>query len=146
MLRVSSQLVRGAILLTVHLGTSKDRPASANGGVVVQTLPVRISAQAEARFRRWFRCPRGTSRASTSSFFQTRPHLWHRASDHRSLTRTHSRRALGVWKRGQKSSNLGTVHGPPRDSVRDRAVSILADCDSSGPSGSPQKVIGAQDP
>ena len=49
--------VPGAILPTFHLDTSNDRPACANGGVVVLTLSVWTSAQVEARIRRWFRCP-----------------------------------------------------------------------------------------
>ena len=49
MLRVSSQLFAlGAILPTFHLDTSNDRPASANSGAVVQTLPVWTLALVEA--------------------------------------------------------------------------------------------------
>ena len=53
---------------------------------------------------------------------QTRYLLWLRAPDHRFLARTHSRRALGVWRRGQKWSNSGTSRRCSWDFVRDRLV------------------------
>ena len=54
-----------AILPTFQLDTSRDdRPRCAGGDVMVQTPPVRSSAQATARFRRWCRCPPLCQRAS----------------------------------------------------------------------------------
>ena len=131
-LRVSSQLFAlGAILPTFHLDTSNDRP---NSGAVAQTLPVWTSALVEARSRRWFRCPplckractRATSRPSSSTlfdsatFFRQEHQLWRRAPDHRPLARSRSQRSLGVWRRCQNSSHLGTLHRPSWDLVRDR--------------------------
>ena len=101
------------------------------GCVVVQTPPVRTSAQVMTRFRRWFRCPPRCQRALYSRNFacllletpghrhtlQTRRHHWRRAPDHRSLTRNHSRRALGVWRRP-----LGILQRPSWEFVRDKPL------------------------
>ena len=132
-LRVFSQLSSRS-----NLDTSNDRPACASGGVVVQKTPVRTSAQVMACFRRWFRCPALCQRAGlvlaqqrvpaprdslTLPHLQTRHQLWRGAPEHRSLRKTHSRQALAVWKRAQKSiCNLGTLNRPPWDFVRDRVL------------------------
>ena len=101
---------------------------------------------------------RATSRASSARLFghgdilQTGHHLQRQPRDTRFLVRSHSGRALGVWRRGQTSSNLGSYHGPLWDVVRDRALcqhqlrttaSAIhpENCESTRPGGSPQKVI-----
>ena len=50
--------------------------------------------------------------------FQVSRRCWRRALDCRFLARTHSRRALGVWRRGRKSSNSDSFHRSSWDSVR----------------------------
>ena len=124
MLPIFSQLfVPGAILPT-HPDTSNDRPARANGGAVAQTQPVRTSVEVEARFRRWFRCPplcqRGglkpaQLRVPAPRDSLTLPHFSDKipalasGSEQRSLTKSHSPRSLGVWRRCQNSSHSGII-------------------------------------
>ena len=64
-----------------------------------------------------------TTHASSSRLFGTRYIFLNKtpplASDTRFLARTHSRRALGVWRRREKSSNSDSVQRSSWDSVRD---------------------------
>ena len=63
-LRGFSQLFApGVTLPTFNPATSNDRPAYANGGVVVQKPLVRISMSAVSRLRRWIRRPPFCQRA-----------------------------------------------------------------------------------
>ena len=119
--RMTSQLfASGANLPNVHLDTSHYRQARAGGGVVVQKPPVRTSAQVIvagfadllfasrlAQHSRNFACQL-IETLGHRYLLRTRYHLWRRAPDQRILARTFFRRALGVWRRGQLSSNLDT--------------------------------------
>ena len=71
-------------------------------------------------------CTCASFRASSSRllkiatlFRQDATVCWRRASDYRFLARTHSRRALGVWRKGQKSSNSDSFHGSSWESMLD---------------------------
>ena len=86
----------------------------------IQKPPVQTSAPAAARFRRWFGCPPLCQRAGlvlpqlrvpappdslkSSHFSDRTPPL--ASGTGAPLTRTHSQRALGVWRRGQNSSYI----------------------------------------
>ena len=109
-------------------------PDCAGSGVVVQKLLVRTSAQELARSRRWYRGPPlGSGLALNSRNLScplpatlgnrhvcpTKPHCWRRAPDCRVRAKTHSRRALGVWRRSEKSSNSDSLHRSLWDSLRD---------------------------
>ena len=102
-----------AILPNFPLDASNDRPTCASGGVVVQKPPVRTSAQIIPVAVAGFAVLLFTSGLAFNSrnlscqlletlgdrhTFPTRRHIWRRASGCRLLTRTPSRRTLGVWR------------------------------------------------
>ena len=151
--------------------TSYGRPPCA-GGVVVQKLPVRTSAQVMSpfsslvslsllsasglAFSRNFACQL-LETFLTLPHLSDRTHLWRRAPDHRFLVRTHSRRALGAWRKAQKSSNLGlsidlrgsscvTCFCKPRSAEDQCICDSSRNCDPTSPGGSLQNVTGAQKP
>ena len=93
----------------------RQRPVFVAGFVVL------LFASGPALYSRNFACPR-LEMSCHCHIFQTRHQLWRRAPEHRSLTRSHSQRSLGVWRRCQNSSHLGILQKPQWEFLRDRLL------------------------